>query len=332
MQHGLGLALGGERDALRAYVCGLAVLLALTALAYMPVPWASWVYEDAHWINERDFWYIASSYRLVAIVSTLNDWIGGFTPRSYHLFNVALHMVNGALVGVLAGGARRPLAAFTATGLFLLHPLQVESVAYVTGRWELLVALGILVGLLAIRREMPTWTSGLVVAGAGLFALAAKPSGITAPALILLGASTWSAAWLPVTIWAAGFAVALPRLWSVFLNPGVTMPDVSIWSFAFLQITTALQYLGMVFVPVGQTIDHEPGLIGTGMLGLLAWFALFYFRLSARPILWTMGAWILIALAPRFVVLMPEYLNEHQFYVPMIGVSLALGRVVGTHV
>lgn len=302
------------------------MLLALTALAYMPVPWAGWVYEDAAWIAERDFWYIASTYHLVALVSTLNDWIGGFTPRSYHLFNVALHMLNGVLIGVLVGGARRPLAAFTAAGVFLLHPLQAEAVAYVTGRWELLVALGILVGLLAIRSEEPS--RGLVVAGAGLFALAAKPSGVVAPALILLGASTWAAAWVPVTIWTCGFAVLVPRIWRILWSPSALAVDVSPLLYAWQQFTTALQYLGMVIVPVGQTIDHEPGLIGTGMLGLLAWFALFYFRPSSRPILGLMLAWIAIALAPRLVARIPEYLNEHQFYVPMIGVSLALGRVV----
>ncbi len=328
MRDRLGLVGGWPGDTLRAYLCGSAMLLALTALVYWPVPWVQWVYEDSHWVAERDWQYIASAYRLTTLVSHLNDLIGGFSPRSYHLFNVAIHMVNGLLVGILAGGWRRPLAAFTAGGLFLLHPLQAEAVAYVTGRWELLVALGILVGLLAIRRETPTWWSGVVVALAGLFALAAKPSGITAPALILMGAETWAAMWVPLVIWTAGFAVMVPRLWRVMLNPGVTGPGVSVVTYAWQQYTTMLQYLGMVFVPVGQTIDHEPGLVGTGMLGLLAWVAIGWFRPSSWPALGMLAVWLIVALAPRFVVVMPEYLNEHQFYVPMIGVSLALGYIV----
>ena len=104
---------GRQGDALRAYFCGSAMLLALTAIAYWPVPWAQWVYEDAHWVAERDWQYVASAYRLTTLMSHLNDLIGGFTPRSYHLFNVAIHMVNGVLVGLLVGGWRRPLAAFT---------------------------------------------------------------------------------------------------------------------------------------------------------------------------------------------------------------------------
>jgi hypothetical protein len=38
--------------------------------------------------------------------------------------------------------------------------------------------------------------------------------------------------------------------------------------------------------------------------------------------------WVLIALAPRFVMRIPEVLNEHQMYLPMVGISFTLGALL----
>ena len=60
--------------------------------------------------------------------------VWGMNPAGYHLTNVLLHMVNAVLVYFLArrllSGGRLP-AVFSAL-LFAIHPLRVESVAWVT--------------------------------------------------------------------------------------------------------------------------------------------------------------------------------------------------------
>ena len=75
----------------------------------------------------------------------INTQISLQDTSSYHLFNILIHALTGILVFLVirrlmewAGAgesSRTPLAVFGAL-LFLLHPLQTESVAYISGRSE----------------------------------------------------------------------------------------------------------------------------------------------------------------------------------------------------
>src|SRR5262249_23718078 len=82
----------------------------------------------------------------------LNRWISGADPWSYHLWNVLVHLGCGLLLlGLvrrtaelvapgLAHGTRAGLALATAL-LWLCHPLQTESVTYLSQRAESMAAL-----------------------------------------------------------------------------------------------------------------------------------------------------------------------------------------------
>src|SRR5699024_3290869 len=92
----------------------------------------------------------------------LNYWISGAEPFSYHLVNIALHALCCGLVYsctrricALAGIAesKQPLIGLFTAGLFLLHPLQTESVDYITSRSEILTACFMLAALLLFLRN-----------------------------------------------------------------------------------------------------------------------------------------------------------------------------------
>ncbi|MBI3695818.1 MAG: tetratricopeptide repeat protein [Acidobacteria bacterium] len=75
----------------------------------------------------------------------------GLDPKGYHLTNVVLHAANAALFYLvalrLAGG--RVFTAAVAALLFALHPLRVESVAWVSERRDVLSGLFYLLSVLA---------------------------------------------------------------------------------------------------------------------------------------------------------------------------------------
>lgn len=310
------------------------MLLALTVVAYLPVWNADWAYEDVNWIRKpMQFWRLdlelAGNYKIVFWISRINAWVGGFTPRSYHIGNVLLHLVNGVLVAVLAGYWRRPVAALVASMIFLLHPLQSESVAYISGRSELVLGFGLLVGLIAVTARSRNQLTDLAVCVGGVIAIGAKPYGIVAPLLLLIGArGDLRKCALPLAIVGLLILFTSHQMWEFAQRPFVTAAGVSRETYAWRQLVAVGRYLGMVFLPVGQTIDHNPKEVGVAILGIFGWLLLLNYHPPSRPILAVLALWIVVALAPRFVVRIPEYLNEHQFYVPMIGVSLALGRVV----
>lgn len=109
----------------------------------------------------------------------------GLDPAGHHRTSLALHLASAVLVFALlrrATGARWRSAL--AAGLFALHPLRVESVAWIAERKDVLSAA---LGLLALRLWVEG-TRGARIAATAAFALAlgAKPMAVTLPCVLLL--------------------------------------------------------------------------------------------------------------------------------------------------
>src|SRR5262249_24708093 len=117
----------------------------------------------------------------------------GFNPHGYHLFNVLLHILNGVMVYALVYflGAGTSFAAVTAM-LFLIHPVQTESVACVAGVSNLVYSWAVLVSLLLyiIARSKSAGKYSVLVYALSLIyfliALFSKEQAIVLPFLIVL--------------------------------------------------------------------------------------------------------------------------------------------------
>jgi tetratricopeptide (TPR) repeat protein len=131
----------------------------------------------------------------------------GMDARGYHLTNVVLHACTAVaffffarrLLPLCASaftGSMLDFGATSASLLFALHPLRVESVAWVTERRDVLSGVFFVLTLLAYVRsrtssEMRVRRSSYILALVGLFlSLAAKASGMTMP-LVLLAIDVW---------------------------------------------------------------------------------------------------------------------------------------------
>jgi tetratricopeptide (TPR) repeat protein len=133
----------------------------------------------------------------------LNYALGGMNPWGYHLGNLLLHAANALVFYFLArrllraslsssqGEGTVALGAAFAALVFSLHPLRVESVAWVTERRDVLYALFFLLSALAYLRSVDDgaasprgwrWAS----VGAFVAALLSKSAAMTLPAAILL--------------------------------------------------------------------------------------------------------------------------------------------------
>jgi tetratricopeptide (TPR) repeat protein len=113
----------------------------------------------------------------------------GLHPGGFHLTNVLLHLLNALLLYLVfrrMTGARWR-SAFVAA-LFALHPLQVESVAWVTERKDVLSTLFWMLTLLAYLRyaENPRATRYLALLAAFSLGLMAKPMLVTLPFVLFL--------------------------------------------------------------------------------------------------------------------------------------------------
>ena len=100
-------------------------------------------------------------------------------------------------------------------------------------------------------------------------------------------------------------------------------------SWLFLQASAAYRLIGLTLWPVGLTVDADIDLIplvfqwfaGAALCGMVALTGVLHRR---QPLVAYGLAWYLVSLVPRLIIQTPRsYLNEHQFYVPLMGLDLA---------
>jgi protein O-mannosyl-transferase len=147
----------------------VAMLLTVLALvAYAPALQARYIWDDEAYVTGNEtlrtlggitsIWLdpVATPqyYPLVHTTYWLEYRLWGLAPAGYHAVNILLHAANGVLVFVLLRRLRLPGALFAAA-LFTLHPVHVESVAWITERKNVLSGFFYLAAMLACLRFRP---------------------------------------------------------------------------------------------------------------------------------------------------------------------------------
>jgi tetratricopeptide (TPR) repeat protein len=141
------------------------VILIVTFLAYIPVLNAGFVeWDDPDYVSNniliRSFSNLGKllitplqgNYHPLTMLSlAINYAISGLDAWSYHLFNLIFHLVNCYLTFRLTMllTNRNLIIAFTTAILFGVHPMHVESVAWISERKDVLYTLFFLAGLIS---------------------------------------------------------------------------------------------------------------------------------------------------------------------------------------
>jgi Flp pilus assembly protein TadD len=178
----------------------------LTILVYLPVRqfdfvnWddPSYVLDNAHvlqglrWITVK--WALTSTqspyWHPITWLSHILDvhWFG-LASGAHHLTSVVIHCLNVVLVFAIlvsmTGAVGRSLAV---AAVFAVHPLHVESVAWISERKDVLSGMfGLLtIGAYIRYARRPVWTSYAVVLVCFALALMSKPTVVTLPLVLLL--------------------------------------------------------------------------------------------------------------------------------------------------
>ncbi len=189
--------------------------------------------------------YIGHYQPLSWMTLGLDYLLWGMNPAGYHLTNLLLQAANAGLFYFVAARLLRPFAAGDEAGvrlaagfaalLFAVHPLRVESVAWVTERRDVLSGFFILLTVLSYlravtgeKRDYLRWmTAALAVYGLSLLS---KAAGMTLPLVLLVldvyplkrlgGANGWSGAgtrkvWMEkIPFFALALASAAVALWA----------------------------------------------------------------------------------------------------------------------
>lgn len=300
--------------------------------------------------------YYAGNYAPVQMLSYMLDYtVWGLWPGGYLLTNVVLHTLNGLLVYWLLfrlHGQR--LLATVAAGIFLLHPVQVESVAWISQRKNLLAMLFMLVAwLLYCRsRESAGWKRRACYAAslAGfLFSLLAKAATVFFPCALLLyelcfvsGARRGRCLRL-LPFFSLSVVVSLVTLlsqsadvsgWSGIDHGGrAGWHGGSPWATFLTMLPVFCTYLRLLLWPSGLSAIYDPPIhtaVDPTVLGcavLLLLVAMLAWRLC-RPDrrLWFWLLFIILAILPvAQLVPLITLMNDRYLYFPMIGAAALAG-------
>jgi protein O-mannosyl-transferase len=149
----------------------------IRALNWKTVSWAFTALYEGNW------------HPLTWLSHALDYQLFGLNPLGHHLTSLVLHVFNVVVLYLLLYGATKKAGrSFCVAALFAIHPLNVESVAWVAERKNVLCTLFFLLALAAygwyVRK--PNVTRYFLVIAAFALGLASKPMVITLPCLLLL--------------------------------------------------------------------------------------------------------------------------------------------------
>ena len=296
-------------------------------------------------------------YRPVLMMSFALNWVlHGASPWGWHVVNNGLHILSAVLLFLLLERllANRAAAAIAAL-MWLIHPVQTESVAYVNSRGDSL-ALVLSLEVLLVWWRTKKILSLSALAGLVLFILAilSKETAVLIPALMVLVLlacryctdSFWRATWAALRrVWpliVLGVAYVLLRLtvldfantlnWYRQPNIYTQNVEVRIWTF----LGAVWEYLRITLVPIGLRMEHGvpvltapwqwPAYAGLLIVALAVWWVVRSWRRGDRLPFFGV-TWFFIALAPASGIVAPinALFYEHWLYVPLIGPAALFG-------
>ena len=297
----------------------------------------------------------------------VNYAVDGFRVWGYHAVNLAVHIAAGL---VLFGVVRRtllqpplrrrfdrtaePLALLIAV-IWVVHPLQTESVTYVVQRAESMMGLFYLLTLYCVIRgaesDSPKPWYVLAVASC-LVGMASKEVMVSAPLIVLL----YDRAFI-----AGSFREAWRRRWSLYLALGATWiclaylivsaerfgttsaiarsKGISWWAYLLAEPGVMVHYLRLSVWPQPLCLDYfgwpVPGAwtcvlasaaVMVALLGAIVWA----WRTNSIPSglgpAWGfLGAWSFLILGPTSSLIpMDSPAYEHRMYLPLAAVVAAV--------
>jgi Tetratricopeptide repeat len=333
----------------------LVVALAVCAsAAYVPVIQSGWVFDDVNLVQPSpalqdlaglrqavatDLYRQAAPrleaspyWRPLALASYWLDTRLGAAPRALHIGNILLHGLATALLALVLL-RRRPDGAGLAgpvlgAAWWAFHPDNVETVAWISCRYELLCGVALL-GLLAL-----PWRPGVRRAALyGLLFLAGLLSkdGF-GPMLVVIVAMDWSERRCPAAAaprWVAvGLAVAAWWAARAALDlRGFALPPLHELPAIFLDAIRI--YVVRAIVPPPLTVGHPyaPGALGIAIGGAVV-VALVAAAVRRRRLAVPVAVF-LAGLVPAAVAMaMFRQVPERYFYLPSIGLALLVGDLV----
>ncbi len=315
------------------------------------------------WQQAYEQFYVPLAYMIYAAIARFaqvpthfDPSIGhtvSLAPAPFHVASVAFHLTNALLCFALVHQlTRRRAAALIASLVFALHPLQMESVAWISELRGVSSAFFALLALnaLVLSRRTPVSAVGrsrVLMGASALFvagAMLCKPAAAILPLIglaidrIILG-TPWRRSLVAAAIWtgcALPFALVTNSVQAIAASGGSLW-----WQRPFIADDAFAFYIFKTFVPIDLCVDYgrTPRMVMSHGWAYLAWVVpvavllLGYRYRHRRPITWLGILMFTAFLLPTLGIVPFGYqcystVADRYAYLALIGVGLVIGDAV----
>jgi hypothetical protein len=339
-------------------IFSLLVLAALTFLVFWPCLWAGFLnWDDPAHLTQNPFLPLHGFGDVIALFmhpDTVNGTyipltvlsfgiersVWGLNPFVFHFNNILLHAVAAGLIFVLARRLGISVkAAFVAALVFAVHPMRVESVAWITERKDVLFGVFYLGAMIAYIDYVRSGRFGWYVAAfvCAILSILSKPMALSLPFILFLMDWMVGRRWSMKVLWdKVPFMLVL---WPVAMISATLSIEQLAWKPAELFLVAAfsstfyvinfvwpLGFEMIYLTPKPVTPDHPA--YGMALGGFLVCFILGWIFRRDR---WVVFAGIFYMASIFFVWQIAKSASiivaERFMYIPCVGFVLLIGVV-----
>ncbi|MCD6019296.1 MAG: hypothetical protein K0S53_2417 [Bacteroidetes bacterium] len=334
------------------YLTGLCLLVALVYFKLFSSHFISWDdgdvvlnNKDVHHFDVKAFFtsYYVGNYAPMSMIAFAVDWlIFKGNAAGHHAMSLLFHAVNTILVyQLVALVLKDKVKAIVCAMIFCFHPLQVETIAWVSAKNNLVYSLFFLLGLKNYTKFLINKTKNYYLYALVFFMLSvlSKPSAVCFPLVLMLldylmnvkiSFKTVLLNKIPFLIIAIilGVATIYTRTEDKFINQNHAFAFHERIGYAGYAL---LQYLYKFFIPINLSVIYPypqnkmlSMAVGYGMIVLLVFVFYKFFR-SAKVLVFGLLFFITnLLLVLQFLPFGEVLTADRYMYLPIIGLSIVL--------
>ncbi|MBI5644238.1 MAG: tetratricopeptide repeat protein [Deltaproteobacteria bacterium] len=368
-------------------LAALILLVISTVLIYSNSFHSPFLFDDEIYIvsNEAirllsNFWPPSGSRYLSNLSFALNFYFNGLNPYGYHLVNIIIHIINSMLVYALVrvvsltpvfkakekdnGGGAEAVALISAL-LFAAHPVQTESVTYITQRFASLATLFYLSSVVlyvASRLKGLSRAPYVLSILFSIFAMKTKEISFTMPFIIILSEIVF----FGVKGFGERYRYLIPPVMTIVIIPlyfllhqpeagmGISdsivalqnkeLEELSRYEYLITEFRVIVSYLRLLVFPAWQNLLYElPTFKSILNIEVLASFAFLLALFTSSVvllirsvrrgdkylILFSMGViWFFITISiESSIIPIQDVMFEHRLYLPSAGAFIAVASI-----
>ncbi|MEO5357585.1 MAG: tetratricopeptide repeat protein [Nitrospirae bacterium YQR-1] len=300
------------------------------------IKWALTAHVDSNWFP-------------LTLISHMTDVsIFGLNPRGHHATNLFFHCANTLLVFLLFSFLLKSTTrAFLIAALFSVHPLKVESVAWISERKDVLSAFFFLLSLSAYslyaggKRALYYLLAFLAFA----LSLACKPMGVTLPFLALL-LDFWPLKRLAGAKSIINLAIEkLPFMMLSVISSVITLhvqkeggsiSSISLSAASMNAVVSYVKYIYKMFIPLNLCVLYplpettEPSTFTAALLVLIVISVVSVLLIKTNPYIFTGWFWYIGMLVPAIGIVQVgvQAMADRYVYMPYTGLFLIAAMVL----